>query len=115
MDGSWAVHRAPSDRYYRCGKGPGWLDLDVVLPLFGHGRKIAVAQVLERSSDRRRAVIRGTTGAYWLRNQFELAKSYRGAGRAEDALAVEGELRKLLAFADADHPILLELQRLQSS
>jgi REP element-mobilizing transposase RayT len=33
-----------SDRYYRRGKGPEWLDLDVVLPVFGRGRKIAVAR-----------------------------------------------------------------------
>jgi putative transposase len=33
-----------SDRYYRRGKGPDWLDLDVVLPLFGRGRKVAVAR-----------------------------------------------------------------------
>src|SRR5713101_837764 len=33
-----------SDRYYRRGKGPEWLDLDVVLALFGRGGKIAVAR-----------------------------------------------------------------------
>jgi hypothetical protein len=57
-------------------------------------------------------VIRGTTGAYWLRNRFALAKLYRGIGRVEDARVVEVELLALLALADADHPILLELQRL---
>jgi tetratricopeptide (TPR) repeat protein len=72
-------------------------------------------QVLERNPERRSAVIRGTTGAYWLRNRFALAKLYRGIGRVEDARIVEAELRELLAFADADHPILLELERLQKS
>jgi putative transposase len=33
-----------SDRYYRRGKGPEWLDLDIVLPLFGRGRKVAVSR-----------------------------------------------------------------------
>lgn len=33
-----------SDRYYRRGKGPEWLDLDVVLALFGRGRKVAVSR-----------------------------------------------------------------------
>ena len=33
-----------SDRYYRRGKGPEWLDLDPVLSLFGEGRRIAVSQ-----------------------------------------------------------------------
>ncbi len=33
-----------SDRYYRRGRGPEWLDLDVVLALFGRGRKVAVSR-----------------------------------------------------------------------
>jgi hypothetical protein len=36
-------------------------------------------------------------------------------GRLEDALLVEAELLELLSLADAGHPILLELQRLQKS
>ncbi len=72
-------------------------------------------EVLERHPERRDAVISGNTGAYWLRNRLELAKLYRGVGRVEDAQAVEAELSKLLALADADHPILLELHRLRNT
>ena len=72
-------------------------------------------QVLERNSDRRDSVTRGTTGAFWLRNRLQLAKLYRRAGRTEDAHAVEAELSNLLALADADHPILVELRRLQKT
>ena len=32
-------------------------------------------------------------------------------GRDEDARKIEAELRALLAYADADHPILLQLDR----
>jgi tetratricopeptide (TPR) repeat protein len=72
-------------------------------------------EVLERHPERRDAVISGNTGAYWLRNRLELARLYRGVGRMEDARAVEAELSKLLALADVDHPILVELQRLRKS
>ncbi|MET0619907.1 MAG: hypothetical protein ABW056_06490, partial [Thermoanaerobaculia bacterium] len=72
-------------------------------------------EVLERHPERRDAVIGGSTGAYWLRNRLELAKLYRGVGRMDEARAVEADLRKLLSLADADHPILLELERLQKS
>jgi tetratricopeptide (TPR) repeat protein len=72
-------------------------------------------EVLERNPERRDAVIRGTTGAYWLRNQLELAKLYRRASRVAEAQAVEAELANLLSVADRDHPILLDLERLKKS
>jgi tetratricopeptide (TPR) repeat protein len=72
-------------------------------------------EVLERRADRRDAVVSGSTGAYWLRNRLQLAKLYRRAGRSKDAQAVEAELSRLLMLADTDHPILLELQRLEKS
>jgi hypothetical protein len=71
-------------------------------------------QVLERNPEKFYAM-RGGTGAYWLRNRLQLAKLYRSVGRAEDAQIVEAELSKLLALADPDHPILVELQRLRRS
>ena len=45
---------------------------------------------------------------------FSSLVPYRRAGRVEDAHAVEAELSSLLAFADADHPIRVELARLGS-
>jgi hypothetical protein len=72
-------------------------------------------EALVRYPDRRDAVISGNTGAYWLRNRLQLAKLYRSVGRVEDARAVEAELLKLLALADPDHPILLELERSRKS
>jgi tetratricopeptide (TPR) repeat protein len=72
-------------------------------------------QILEENPDRFHEVIGGATGAYWLRDRLELAKLYRGVGRVADAQVVEAELSKLLALADPDHPILLEVRRLQKS
>jgi hypothetical protein len=67
-------------------------------------------EVLERASERKfQAVANNNSGPYWLRCRFELSKLYRETGRVEDARAVESDLRKLLALADGDHPILVEL------
>ncbi len=51
------------------------------------------------------------TGALWVRVQGQLAQLYREMGRDEDASKIEAELRSLLALADADHPILRQLDR----
>jgi tetratricopeptide (TPR) repeat protein len=73
-------------------------------------------QTLERSSEKRfEAVINNNAGAYWLRNRFELARLYREVGREKDALAIESELSRHLAFADADHPILIALKKRRKS
>jgi tetratricopeptide (TPR) repeat protein/predicted Ser/Thr protein kinase len=72
-------------------------------------------EVLERRSERFRTACSYTTAAYWLRNRLQLARLYRRVGRIEDAKAVEAELSRLLAVADPDHPILLELHRLEGS
>jgi hypothetical protein len=53
-------------------------------------------------------------GFAWMRNQGRLAKLYRKAGRVEDAERVEAELRKLLADADADYPLLVQLNQEKS-
>jgi DNA-binding winged helix-turn-helix (wHTH) protein/tetratricopeptide (TPR) repeat protein len=51
------------------------------------------------------------SGAWWLRNELQLADLYHEMGRLSEAEAVENELRKMLVYADADHPILRELQK----
>jgi tetratricopeptide (TPR) repeat protein len=70
-------------------------------------------EVLERASERRIQAVSGAfslAGAYWLRSRFELARLYREVGRVEDARTIEADLEKLLARADADHPILVALK-----
>ncbi|HEY3205079.1 MAG TPA: hypothetical protein VGL03_15625, partial [Thermoanaerobaculia bacterium] len=72
-------------------------------------------QVLERTSEKRSSAAFEGAGAFWLRDQFQLARLYREVGRVKDAQKIEGELRSLLALADPDHPMLVELKRLRSS
>lgn len=47
----------------------------------------------------------------WLRNEARLSSLYRQLHRDAAARQIEDRLRKLLAFADVDHPILKELSR----
>jgi len=49
------------------------------------------------------------TGPFWLRLQAQLAQLYREMGQNEDARKIEDKLRRLLALADPDHPILRQL------
>ncbi len=49
------------------------------------------------------------TGPLWSRLQAQLAQLYRDMGQHEDARKLEDELRRLLALADPDHPILRQL------
>jgi tetratricopeptide (TPR) repeat protein len=73
--------------------------------------------VLERGSKQRRQVAFHwvSNGFLWERNQLLLARLYRKASRVAEAQRIEAELSRLLALADADHPLLLELGRLQRS
>jgi hypothetical protein len=48
-------------------------------------------------------------GDFWLRNQARLSTYYHRLGRDSDARTVDEQLRKLLAVADPDHPILRQL------
>ncbi len=43
--------------------------------------------------------------------QYRLLRLYRASGREGDAQDLETELRKMLAYADPDHPILVELDK----
>ena len=49
----------------------------------------------------------------WMKTQLRLARLYRKVGREQEAQKIEAELLRLLAYADPDHPILVELQRSQ--
>ena len=55
----------------------------------------------------------GSAGMFWMRTRWQLAEVYRQVGRIDDARTIENELLALLAYADADHPMLLDLQRLR--
>ena len=72
-------------------------------------------RILETATGKRTPAAFQNAGFLWLRARFALAQLYRRSGRESDARTVERELSALLAFADLDHPIRRELDRLKGS
>jgi DNA-binding winged helix-turn-helix (wHTH) protein/tetratricopeptide (TPR) repeat protein len=50
------------------------------------------------------------SGQWWLSDALQLADLYRKMGRLSEAEHVENDLRKMLVYADADHPIVRALK-----
>jgi len=76
------------------------------------GDLLAAIQLLEEASGKSPPLFGGLgSTTFWLRNKAQLAQLYREMGRYEDARKIEDELRRLLALADSDHPILRQLDR----
>jgi DNA-binding winged helix-turn-helix (wHTH) protein/tetratricopeptide (TPR) repeat protein len=71
----------------------------------------AIGTLEKASAERPRVQI--LHGFAWIRIQWRLAQLYRKVGRLQDAQRIEAELRELLANADADFPMLVQLKRLQ--
>jgi tetratricopeptide (TPR) repeat protein len=72
-------------------------------------------RVLQRASEAKgkayTCLSSGTSsGQWWLRDELQLADLYRKMGRIQEAGQVENELRKMLVFADPEHPIVVALQ-----
>ena len=74
--------------------------------------KEAIDVLRPLSGLRSRAFVVGY-GHDWMRAQWRLAQLYRKAGQTSEAEKIEAELRRLLAYADPDHAILLQLKRAQ--
>jgi tetratricopeptide (TPR) repeat protein len=66
--------------------------------------------LLEEASSQRSHVPATGSGKFWLLHQIHLADFYREQGLIQEAQAVESELLELLALADTDHPLLIEVQ-----
>lgn len=81
---------------------------------------------LERSGDSQKALqvmeetsalrgwASGSAGPFWLLNQSRLSAYYHRVGREREAGKIDDQLRKLLAVADPDYPILLQLNSTQA-
>ena len=69
-------------------------------------------EVLEKAVERPPRLPAGLAVLHhmWLRSNAQLARLYRKTGQEQKAIAVEDRLLKLLAVADADHPLLKELK-----
>ena len=77
------------------------------------GDLINAAQVLRTVLEKESFLIYQSVlvGPLWLKLQAQLAQLYREMDRDEDARKIEDKLRRSLALADADHPILRQLDR----
>ena len=76
------------------------------------GDWLAAIQLLEEASKQRPLWFGGLgPPSSWLRIKAQLAQLYREMGRDADARKIEDELRRLLALADSDHPLLRQLDR----
>jgi putative transposase len=80
-----------SDRYYRRGKGPEWLDLGLVLSLFGRGRQVAVSRYRRFMGDE-------------AADSYEDLRSYARAVKGDEAFA-----RRALRQAGTRQPARLGL------
>jgi tetratricopeptide (TPR) repeat protein len=76
------------------------------------GSRGAALRVLQRASTFRDRAHRESRhiGYFWMRVQKRLADLYRTLGRNREAEAVEADLLRVLATADPDFPLLVELR-----
>ena len=73
-------------------------------------RAEAIAE-LERCAAASPRFMGSFNATFWMTNLMRLADEYRVAGRLGDAEAIEERLRRLLVFADVDHPLVRRLQQ----
>lgn len=64
--------------------------------------------VLEEALRQRGRTVQGS-GAFWLRTTWQLREVYRETGRVRDTARLDDDLRRLLAVADENHPIVVGL------
>ncbi len=83
--------------------------LEMAKAWVGEGHPGEAIGVLERASLWKELTFPESC-ALWLQARAQLAGLYHQVGREEEAQQVEDELRMFLAYADPDHPILLQLE-----
>jgi len=77
------------------------------------GEPLEAIRVLEAASQERLLELAWDAqyGVFWLRIQAHMARLYRQLRRSEDARKIENQLRRILAYADADHPIRVQISQ----
>lgn len=78
--------------------------------LVANGNLAEAIATLEEAVSDRVAVIASNTPNRWLRANAQLASLYRRNGQEDKARAIEARLLKLLAHADAAHPLAAQLK-----
>ncbi len=115
-----AIHVLEPHASEDTGQGYGlWLAANIHLAdaWLAIGDATEAVRGLERVSSVPRELRRpdGLAQFGWLEVRDRLAQCYRRLGRVAEAEAIEAELRVLLRFADADHPIKHRLATLEPS
>jgi len=92
-----------SDRYYRRGRGPGWLDLDEVLAMFGSRKRTAVKAYIEFMARREGPGYEDLRSiGQVVKGEEEFAfRRFEEAGEVEPRLRGLSEVRVVAAVARA--------------
>lgn len=88
-----------------------WIADGLVPALEQSGKSQKALEVLEATSGTRMWTPPASMAyeSFWLRNQARLSAYYHRLGRNAEARKLDNQLRKLLAVADVDNPILRQL------
>jgi hypothetical protein len=98
----WLLGPAGSHTYFAA--------MNLAEALAAQGSLQEAIATLEQAVRDRVAVINSNTPNRWLRANAQLASLYRRNAQEHEARAVEARLLKLLAHADADHPLASQLK-----
>ena len=105
-----AIRDAPPPILSAGGSQGQYAALKLAAALDAIGNVSEAITTLEQAVADRVAVTTSNTPHRWLRAVAQLARLYRKNGKEAKARAIEAQLMKLLAHADADHPLVLELR-----
>ncbi|MBI2956509.1 MAG: hypothetical protein HYY26_04260 [Acidobacteria bacterium] len=92
-----------------------WLNSETLAQAWERkGRPDKALEVLARASRQKRRIYPQSAN-FWMRVELRRAQLLRKMGRPAEAEKVESELRRLLAYADRNHPILRALTNSQGA
>jgi tetratricopeptide (TPR) repeat protein len=110
-----AIHllQQATDEFRRGGNHSFLISSDgLALALERHAEPLEALRVLEVASQEKLLELAWDAqyGVFWLRIQAHLAQLLRQTGQTDRARKIENQLRRILAYADTDHPIVLQLK-----
>ena len=105
------LQQAFDDNYSKHSPMAHWIADGLVTTLEHSGNTQKALEVLEKTSRTRMwvSLLAHPYGAFWMRDQARLSDYYHRLGREPEARKIDDQLRKLLAVADRDDPILRQL------
>jgi tetratricopeptide (TPR) repeat protein len=105
------LQQAFDDNYKQHSPMAHWIADGLVTGLEHFGNTQKALDVLEKTSRTRMWIspLANSYAAFWVRDQARLSSYYHRLGRQPEARKIDDQLRKLLAFADPDDPILRQL------